>query len=80
MMATGTGSGGGGDTTRTGNSRSDHAMAAVAERGVAFYQTLGRTVATAYLKENQVPGAVIERLLSAGGPRRAPTPAPRRRV
>jgi len=64
---------------RSQNARIDHITAAVVERGLAFYNTLGRTVASAYFKENHVPAAVIGRLLASSGPRRTPPlPAVRR--
>ncbi len=40
------------------NVRTDKATAELVERGVAFHHTLGRTVATAYLREHAVPSDV----------------------
>lgn len=55
-----------------GDTRADHATASVVERGIAFYETLGRTVATAYLREQRVPAAVARRILDGARERRAP--------
>ncbi len=51
--------------------RVDAAAAAAVERGVAFYRTLGKTVASAYFKERQVPHAVVSRILEGGRARGA---------
>ena len=55
-----------------GDTRADHLTASVVERGIAFYKTLGRTVATAYLREQRVPEAVARRILDQSRERRAP--------
>ena len=60
------------------NVRADQAMANVVERGVAFHHALGRTVATAYLRENAVPAEVIYRVFSGMQARRPARPARRR--
>ncbi|WP_300759648.1 hypothetical protein [Janthinobacterium sp.] len=60
------------------NARADQAMANVVERGVAFHHALGRTVATAYLRENAVPAEVIYRVFSGIQTRRPARPARRR--
>jgi len=62
----------------SGNARTDQAMANLVERGVAFHHTLGRTVATAYLRENAVPADVICRVFSSAQARRPARPARRR--
>ncbi|MDC8760034.1 hypothetical protein [Janthinobacterium fluminis] len=68
------------------NARSDTATAELVERGVEFHKTLGKTVATAYFKKQNLPVSVIERILNVSAPRRAaqagppasgPGPAPR---
>ncbi|MEC5161150.1 hypothetical protein ACFDR9_003606 [Janthinobacterium sp. CG_23.3] len=62
------------------NARTDAATAELVERGVEFNKTLGKTVATAYFKENRVPEPVIQRILSTSRARRAAktgAPAPR---
>lgn len=58
------------------NARVDTATAALIERGVEFYKTLGKTVAIAYFKENHVPAAIIERVLGPSQSRRPSKPAP----
>lgn len=60
------------------NARTDQAMANVVERGVAFHHALGRTVATAYLRDNAVPADVIHRVFSGVQLRRQARPARRR--
>lgn len=64
---------------RGNNSRVDNITAAVVDRGVEFHKTLGRTVATAYCKENHVPEPVIRRILGIGQQRRALPAPPMRR-
>lgn len=64
---------------RGNNSRVDTITAAVVDRGVEFHKTLGRTVATAYCKENHVPEPVIRRILSTSQQRRALSAPPVRR-
>ncbi|PKB20943.1 hypothetical protein [Janthinobacterium sp. 64] len=60
------------------NVRTDTAMAELVERGVAFHHALGRTVATAYLREHAVPAEVIRRVFSSVQARRPARPARRR--
>ncbi|MBE3025641.1 hypothetical protein GQ37_001305 [Janthinobacterium sp. BJB1] len=60
------------------NVRTDKAMAELVERGVAFHHALGRTVATAYLREHAVPAEVIYRVFSSAQARRPARPARRR--
>ncbi|MGK5069344.1 hypothetical protein D3C81_246850 [compost metagenome] len=60
------------------NVRTDKATAELVERGVAFHHTLGRTVATAYLREHAVPSDVIYRVFSGSQARRPARPARRR--
>ena len=60
------------------NARTDQVMANVVERGVAFHHALGRTVATAYLRDNAVPAEVIYRVFSGVQARRPARPARRR--
>ena len=50
--------------------RTDKVMAELVERGVAFHHALGRTVATAYLREHAVPAEVIRRVFSSVQARR----------
>ncbi|APA67935.1 MULTISPECIES: hypothetical protein [unclassified Janthinobacterium] len=66
------------DMVNGDNVRSDKAMAELVERGVAFHHTLGRTVATAYLREHAVPVDVIHRVFSSVQARRPARPARRR--
>lgn len=61
-----------------GHVRTDKVMAELVERGVAFHHTLGRTVATAYLREHAVPAEVIRRVFSSVQARRPARPARRR--
>ena len=58
--------------------RTDKVMAELVERGVAFHHALGRTVATAYLREHAVPADVIRRVFSSVQVRRPARPARRR--
>ncbi|ATD62021.1 hypothetical protein CNX70_19080 [Janthinobacterium svalbardensis] len=58
--------------------RTDKVMAELVERGVAFHHALGRTVATAYLREHAVPAEVIRRVFSSVQARRPARPARRR--
>lgn len=60
------------------NVRTDKVMAELVERGVAFHHALGRTVATAYLREHAVPAEVIHRIFSSVHARRPARPARRR--
>ena len=60
------------------NVRTDKVMAELVERGVAFHHALGRTVATAYLREHAVPAEVICRIFSSVHARRPARPARRR--
>ena len=60
------------------NVRTDKVMAELVERGVAFHHALGRTVATAYLREHAVPAEVICRIFSSVHSRRPARPARRR--
>ncbi len=60
------------------NVRTDKTTAELVERGVAFHHTLGRTVATAYLREHAVPAEVIYRIFSSAQARRPARPARRR--
>lgn len=60
------------------NVRTDKVMAELVERGVAFHHSLGRTVATAYLREHAVPAEVIHRVFSSVQARRPARPARRR--
>jgi hypothetical protein len=59
-----------------GDARIDSDTASVVERGIEFYKTLGKTVATAYLREQRVPEAVARRILDQSRARRAPPPEP----
>lgn len=62
------------DGTGDGNSRSDTATAELVEQGVEFHRVLGRTVATAYLKEHHVPVEIIYRILGSAAARRQASP------
>lgn len=66
------------DIVNGDNVRTDKATAELVERGVAFHHTLGRTVATAYLREHAVPSDVIYRVFSGVQARRPARPARRR--
>ena len=66
------------DIVNGDNVRTDKATAELVERGVAFHHTLGRTVATAYLREHAVPSDVIYRVFSGSQARRPARPARRR--
>ena len=66
------------DVLSEGNARTDKVTAELVERGVAFHHALGRTVATAYLRENAVPADVIYRVFSSAQARRPARPARRR--
>ena len=59
------------DDTGDGNSRSDTATAELVEQGVEFHKVLGRTVATAYLKEHHVPVEIIYRILGSAADRKS---------
>ncbi|WP_141213340.1 hypothetical protein [Janthinobacterium sp. PC23-8] len=63
------------DDIGDGNSRNDTATAQLVEQGVEFHKVLGRTVATAYLKEHHVPTEVIYRILSSSAARRQSPPS-----
>ena len=58
--------------------RIDAATAELVERGLAFEQSLGKTVASAYFKEQRVPEAVSRRILAAQPRRASPGPGARR--
>lgn len=60
------------------NARVDAATAELVERGLAFQKSLGKTVASAYFKEQRVPDAVSRRILAPTQPRRAPPAGARR--
>ena len=60
------------------HARTDKVTAELVERGVAFHHTLGRTVATAFLREHAVPVEVIRRVFSSVQARRPARPARRR--
>ncbi|HAT30058.1 MAG TPA: hypothetical protein DCW29_04170 [Janthinobacterium sp.] len=52
------------------DARSDAVTAALVERGIQFHKTLGKTVATAFFRENHVPDGLVERILSTSRARR----------
>ncbi|HEV7813998.1 MAG TPA: hypothetical protein VGP06_02730 [Janthinobacterium sp.] len=53
------------------DARHDAAMESVIERGLQFYETLGKTVAIAYFREQGVPAALFRRVLNPAQGRRA---------